>query len=175
MKLKLTIRRCARCRYPVQGDGYHSEGKLFCSKSCCEIFILDQINRGHGQFRCSWLALVISLGVLMGMMATDLRAQHHSPYHKDFYQHWRVPTNPSESCCNARITHQNGAETGDCEPTQAKIIKGDWWAWVRQKNEWVKIPDERIVRYPNPNIFEAHICWTFQRGVICFKAPDTGG
>ena len=41
--------------------------------------------------------------------------------------------------------------------------------------QWEKVDDTQIVRYPNPSIFDAHVCWTRSRGIICFKPPDTGG
>ena len=175
--MKRTIPRCAYCRHELQGQGMEHEGYTYCSRSCRELGI-DRINRSKKTrpWGWGWLSLVLSLGSLMGMNATDTWAQqHHHEYHKDFYQHWKVPTNPSESCCNARITHPNGAETGDCMPVKAEIRKGDWWAYEPITRQWLKIPDERIVWYENPNIFEAHLCFTPQKGVICFKPPDTGG
>lgn len=98
--------------------------------------------------------------------------QPHHPLHENFYRHWMQPKNPTMSCCNARI-EKDGVETGDCEPTQARIIKGDWYVWIRQIKEWVKVPDEKIIRERNPNIFDAHVC--FNGTILCFKPPDTGG
>jgi hypothetical protein len=75
---------------------------------------------------------------------------------------------------NARI-ETDGRETGDCEPTQARVRDGHWEAWVRQIGRWQKIPDEKIISQRNPSIFDAHLCWTPWRGTICFVPPDTGG
>ena len=101
-------------------------------------------------------------------------AQDHHSLHKDFYHHWRAPDNPNTSCCNARI-EKDGREVGDCEPTQARVRGGQWQAWVRQHGLWIAVPEAKIIRQPNPNIFDAHLCWTPDRGVICFKPPDVGG
>jgi hypothetical protein len=102
------------------------------------------------------------------------QAEHHHPFHKDFYSKWKVPGNPNASCCNARI-EQDGKETGDCEPARAEVRDGNWYVWIRQVKQWERVYDTQIVRYPNPNIFDAHVCWTQSRGIICFKPPDTGG
>jgi hypothetical protein len=116
----------------------------------------------------------------LAAFATSALAQNHNhgdghaQFHKDFYQYWKEPGNPHASCCNARI-ETDGRETGDCEPTQARVRNGHWEAWVRQTGRWEQIPDEKILKQPNPNIFDAHLCWTPSRGTICFVPPDTGG
>lgn len=123
-------------------------------------------------------AILLVFLLLYAVYPNKARAQHHHQFHQDFYKNWKEPGKDS-SCCNARLMLEDlegGAyEIGDCEPTEAKIIKGDWHVWVRQLKEWLRVPDEKIVRYPNPNIFDAHICWTPARGIICFRPPDTGG
>ena len=119
--------------------------------------------------------IMAALGVLAIMaFAPKARAQDHHPLHKDFYHHWRAPDNPATSCCNARI-ETDGREVGDCEPTQARIVGGNWQAWVRQWGVWLPIPEVKILREKNPNIFDGHLCWTPDRGVICFVPPNTGG
>jgi hypothetical protein len=124
--------------------------------------------------------LPIALGLVPGVFVCALSygagaQDHHHPLHKDFYQHWRDPANPSLSCCNARVEGPDGMEVGDCEPTQAEVRNGQWFAWVRQKREWLAIPDSKVLRERNPNGQDAHLCWTPLRGVICFVGPDTGG
>lgn len=114
------------------------------------------------------------LVALLCLLAMPAFAQDHHPLHKDFYHHWRAPDNPHASCCNARI-EENGEVRGDCEPSQARIRNGNWEVWIRQTGIWLQVPDAKIIREPNPNIFDAHVCWTLERGIICFKPPDTGG
>lgn len=120
-------------------------------------------------------------GLLVGVLAGRALAQspsplgpgeHHHPFH-DFYRHWLQPgVSPAVSCCNARRTQQ-GVEVGDCEPTEARVVNGGWQAWLRQESRWVEIPDDKVIREPNPTIFDAHLCWNGR--VLCFKPPDTGG
>ncbi len=116
----------------------------------------------------------VILCVAASTCAPGVPAQdHHHPLHKDFYQHWRDPANPSISCCNARV-EKDGVEVGDCEPTRAEVRNGQWWAWVRQTREWIAIPESKVLRERNPNGQDAHLCWTPLRGVICFVPADTG-
>ena len=151
----------------------------YCSENCLKRGLDRELRYKAtlaGRVNSPWhLALAgILLLFVIGFIGTPrARAEDHHPLHKDFYQHWKEP-GTTASCCNARI-EKDGTESGDCEPTQAEIRKGNWYAWVRQKNDWVRIPDEKIIREPNPNIFDAHHCWTPSRGTICFKPPDTGG
>lgn len=119
-------------------------------------------------------AICFAAVLVLGALIAAARAQDHHPLHRDFYRHWRAPDNPNASCCDARI-EKDGTVVGDCEPTQARIVAGRWQAWVRQLGLWLPVPDEKIMKEPNPNIFDAHLCWTKDRGVICFKPPDTGG
>jgi hypothetical protein len=112
--------------------------------------------------------------LFLGWLARDAWAQDHHPLHKDFYHKWRAPDNPDVSCCNARI-ESDGEVRGDCEPTQARVVNGQWQAWVRQQGIWLPIPETKILREKNPNIFDGHLCWTPDRGVICFVPPNVGG
>lgn len=179
MAIKTRIIRCGYCRHEVKGVGMQHDGVTYCSRSCRELGIARRSKAFDVVYSPWYVVLAIIIGALMLVWATSPRKswaqQHHHNYHQDFYQHWKVPGKPNESCCNARIEYPNGAQTGDCEPTRAEVRKGDWYVWVRQKGEWLKVPDEKIVRYPNPNIFESHLCWTPQKGIICFKPADLGG
>jgi len=111
--------------------------------------------------------------VALLLFAAPALAQQHSPFHNDFYRYWKQPGS-SLSCCDARIEN-GGIEVGDCEPTQAVMHAGRWVAWLRQEGRWIEIPDSRIIRERNPNVVEAHLCWSPASGVICFVPPDTGG
>lgn len=117
---------------------------------------------------------MMCLGLALMVAAQALGQDHHHPLHQDFYRHWKDPANPSLSCCNARV-EKDGQEVGDCEPSKAEIRNGMWFVWIRQTREWLIVPDAKIIRERNPNTFDAHICWTPLRGVICFVPPDTGG
>lgn len=177
MAIKTRIIRCGYCRHEVKGVGMQHDGVTYCSRSCRELGIARR-SKAFDVVQTPWyLVLAVLLGAAMLVWATSPRkswAQSHHQYHQDFYQHWKVPGKPNESCCNARIVHPNGHETGDCMPVKAEVRKGDWWAYEPITRQWLRIPDHTIVRYPNPNLFEAHLCFTPQKGVICFKPPDTG-
>ena len=162
--------------------------RYYCSQKCLK----DGEERAAqyaiagSRFHSRWYVAVAGmLAVLLIAFASTPRAraqdqaehdqaEHHHPFHKDFYSKWKEPGNPNASCCNARI-EQDGKETGDCEPAKAEVRNGSWYVWIRQVKEWERVDDTQIVRYPNPNIFDAHVCWTQSRGIICFKPPDTGG
>lgn len=117
--------------------------------------------------------MVVAVILAVWAFGAPLRAQdHHHPLHKDFYQKWMRP-GTNISCCQARV-EKDGVETGDCEPTDAKIIDGNWWAYLRQENRYIQIPDAKIIRERNPNVTDAHLCWSYGM-VHCFVPPDTGG
>ena len=116
-------------------------------------------------------ALIVCALVALGYGIA--KAQDHHPLHRDFYRQWLQP-GTNKSCCNARVMAW-GQEIGDCEPTQAEVRAGQWYAWLRQEGRWLPIPDHRILRERNPNIFDGHLCWRPEEGVICFVPPNTGG
>ena len=122
----------------------------------------------------SIIAAVLAAFPISALAQDHNHANGHAQFHRDFYQYWREPGDPNASCCNARI-ESDGRETGDCEPTQARVRDGHWEAWVRQIDRWQKIPDDKILKQPNPNALDGHLCWTPWRGTVCFVPPDTGG
>lgn len=159
--------------------------RYYCTQSCRDEGEKDHAKRVPPLQSRWYLAVAGMLAVLMIAFASTPRARaqdeaehkptdHHHPFHKDFYAKWKEPGNPNASCCNARI-EQDGHETGDCEPSKAEVRNGDWYVWIKQVKKWERVDDNQIVRDPNPNIFDAHVCWTQSRGIICFKPPDTGG
>ncbi len=121
------------------------------------------------------LAVAVFL-VAIGFLAGRASAQDHHPLHRDFYRHWKQPGS-STSCCNARIVHPNGGETGDCEPTEARLVAGRWYARLPHAGPFIEVPDARIIREPNPTEggTDAHLCWSPANGVLCFVPPFGGG
>ena len=119
-------------------------------------------------------AFFIGLFILMAIAFQPAKAQDgHMRWHQ-YYQHWKQP-GTEVGCCNARINAM-GAEVGDCEPTRAELRKGDWYAWERFGSQWIKIPDDRIVRERNPSGEEGHLCFNkYTKQILCFVPPDTGG
>jgi len=122
------------------------------------------------------LFLGFAVGRASAQAPSPLGQGDHHPHHADFYRHWMQPgVWPPKSCCNARIRHLNGGETGDCEPTRAEVRGGNWWVWVAQLGSWLPVPDSKIIRVRNPSGQDAHLCWTPTSGILCFSPPDTGG
>ena len=127
------------------------------------------------------ITLVIAIYTLailfLGFAAGRASAQtNHHPHH-DFYRGWMQPgVSPPASCCNARITAQ-GVEVGDCEPTEARLIAGRWYARLPHAGAFIEVPDGKILREKNPTQggVDAHLCWTPSRGVLCFVPPFGGG
>lgn len=117
-------------------------------------------------------AAMIFVGLMLLAVVAFGQDGHHRFHH--YYQHWKQP-GTTVSCCNARMNVM-GVEMGDCEPTRAEIRQGDWYAWERLTQRWLKIPDDRILKERNPSVEEGHLCfnkWTGQ--ILCFVPPDTGG
>lgn len=114
----------------------------------------------------------ILIVLILLVISFPVTAQHER-WH-EYYRHWKQP-GTNQSCCNARVD-VFGVEHGDCEPTRAEIRNGDWYAWERFSSQWIKIPDDRIVRERNPSGEEAHLCFNkFTKAILCFVPPDTGG
>ena len=146
------------------------------------------------------VAAFVAVALIMLLFA-NAQAQNpdttaHERYHM-YYQGWKQPGN-GYSCCNANEymdTLQGKIHiSGDCEPTQAEVRNGDWWARVpaymvaKGADPWIKIPDELVLHERNPSTEEGHLClredWSTSRGrtdytysvrVLCFVPPDTGG
>ena len=119
-----------------------------------------------------WTVALYAAAFCLAMLPAIGFGQDHHPFHHDFYRHWKQP-GTNISCCDARM-EKNGVEVGDCEPTKAEIRNGNWFAWLRQENRWVEIPDARIIRERSPNVTDGHLCWNYGR-VLCFVPPATGG
>ncbi len=118
---------------------------------------------------CAIIIALMALCATLAVYAQDGHARWHY-----YYQEWKQPGTQA-SCCNARIVYPGGVELGDCEPTRAEMRNGDWYAWERHLAQWLKIPDNKIVRERNPSGEEGHLCWNQYSGVLCFVPPDTGG
>jgi hypothetical protein len=136
------------------------------------------------------LAVYAVIFTIVGIAHVAKAQDGHSRYH-EYYKEWMQPApNDNVKCCNA-TTYEDGTHTGgDCEPTQAELRNGEWYArlppYVAGKDgwpEWVRIPEEKIVREINPSPNEAHLCWirswrgeekTPEKGVLCFVPPFGG-
>lgn len=154
--------------YAVTGK---SQAIVFVTKATAEF--AKEANAGPMFFKRHAYAILPCLAVwLPSTTAFAQTHQHHHEYHADHYKHWQRP-DTGGSCCNAR-TVKDGYEEGDCEPTKAELRNGTWFAWLREQNRWVQIPDIRIIHERNPSPEDAHLCWAFD-SVLCFLPPHTGG
>ena len=117
------------------------------------------------------------------VVATAPKAEElgHQYFHDSDYRHWKQP-GTNISCCSDQ----------DCAPVRAELRQGHWYALRRshwagaadefgrpvqeslQQNEWIAVPDEKIIRVPNPAVESGHLCYSKGK-VVCFVPPNTGG
>lgn len=127
-----------------------------------------QVGRDAAVAFAAILTFLLVLGVVGARRshAADGHALHH-----DFYKTWMQPGG-TLGCCNAKETDADGVTTGDCYPTEAKVVAGHWTA-KRDDGVWIEIPDSKIIRERNPNGQDAHLCYNYGL-VLCFVPPDSG-
>jgi len=65
-----------------------------------------------------------------------------------FYETWRKPDKPNESCCN-RL---------DCYATEARFVNDRWQAKRREDGKWLNIPEQKIERNRDMPDSRAHLC-----------------
>jgi hypothetical protein len=126
------------------------------------------------------LGLTATFFAITGAVAPEAEELGHQLYHDSHYRHWKQP-GTNISCCSDQ----------DCAPVRAELRQGRWFALRRSQwsdlidemghgqspvllpSEWIAVPDEKIIRVPNPTIESGHLCYS--RGtVVCFVPPDTG-
>jgi hypothetical protein len=139
-----------------------------------------------GDRLAAWIILLLAAAIGAYMLLNSRPAgaqdgaQHHHPFHRDFYSKWQRPDGMG-SCCNARLTGPDGHEEGDCEPSEAHVSTGTdgkphWFARLPHGGDFIEIPDRRIIHERNPEQGgpDGHLCWTANTGVLCFVPPSTG-
>ena len=82
-----------------------------------------------------------------------------------YYRSLTIPDSPLHvTCC----------DESDCRPTRVKFENGTWFAYIREIDEFVEIPENRIITdKPHPS-GSAVVCW-MNSGVLCFVPPEIGG
>lgn len=117
------------------------------------------------------IALGVSLLSLPALSQTG-HEEGHTLYHEDAYSRWAVPGGSPGSCCRAKRQMPWGGVTGDCYPTEARLIDGKRWQAKRDNGEWVDIPESRIIREKNPDPTgrAAHLCESNGK-ILCFVTP----
>lgn len=120
------------------------------------------------------IALGAALLSLPALSQTGEHGDGHTLYHHDAYSRWAIPGGAPGSCCRAKRQMPWGGVTGDCYPTEARLIDGKRWQAKRDNGEWVDIPESRIIRErnPDPTGRAAHLCYSdYQNVVLCFVPP----
>lgn len=78
--------------------------------------------------------------------------RHHPPQdqllHEKFYSTWRMPDNPTLSCCNK----------ADCYPTDIKYVGGRLYAKRREDGKYIPIPPQKVERNKDNPDGRNHLC-----------------
>lgn len=148
---------CAECPNELNGRVLWSDKEVtrrdYCSKVC-----MNAARMKYAAGMQSPWYVVAAIFFVIGITSAPRPSGAHEPY-----SGWTIP-GQNKSCCN----------TTDCAPTRAKFERGNWWAFVNSKRIWIKVPDDRIVRYKTEDT-DAHLCYGETFGeVFCFRPPPTG-
>jgi hypothetical protein len=107
------------------------------------------------------MALVVSAIIVGFTPTTKAEELGHRLHHENDYRFWKQP-GTNISCCSDH----------DCAPVNAELRQGQWFA-LRQ-NEWIAIPDAKIIRERSPTVEGGHLCYSSGK-IICFVPPNTDG
>jgi hypothetical protein len=85
--------------------------------------------------------------------AQDIHAERHHPpqdlaLHEKFYSTWRMPDNPTLSCCN----------NADCYPTDIKLVDGKIYARRREDGKYILIPPQKVEHNRDNPDGRNHLC-----------------
>ena len=129
-------------------------------------------------FLAGLAATILASIASVGLYAEEIG---HQQFHDSHYRHWTQP-GTNVSCCSDQ----------DCAPVTAEFRQGQWFAlrqgewltptdgmgsgsWLPLRQlEWIAVPEEKILRAPNPTVEGGHLCYA-NGVVICFVPPNTGG
>ena len=126
-----------------------------------------------------YLGLITVLLASSAASASKAEELEHRLYHDSDYRHWKQP-GTDMSCCSDQ----------DCAPVRAEFRQGQWFAFrqselfqvdemgqavwqMSERAEWIAVPNERIIRVPNPSVESGHLCYLHGK-VVCFVPPNTG-
>lgn len=123
------------------------------------------------------LGLTATFFAITVAVAAEAEELGHHHYHDSDYRYWKQP-GTDVSCCSDQ----------DCAPVRAELRQGQWFALRRsawfdavdemdraivEQGEWIAVPDEKIIRVPNPAVESGHLCYSMGK-VVCFVPPHTG-
>lgn len=94
--------------------------------------------------------------ILITLILFAIPAYAHDGMHDDWMKSLMRP-DVGGSCCNLT----------DCRVTEARLTKEGWEA-MNQLGQWVKVPNEKIIRGKDNPTGRPVLCWLPGQGVMCF-------
>jgi hypothetical protein len=99
-------------------------------------------------------------GTFAAALLAAIPAQAAPPENADpalapWFQSLRQPET-GMSCC----------DIADCRPTEYRTVGDSYEAWV--DNKWMPVPARRVLQRADNPVGRAVVCWTPQRGIMCF-------
>jgi hypothetical protein len=101
------------------------------------------------------LAGMITASFLAVFPAVAAPPENADPALAPWFQSLRQPET-GMSCC----------DVADCRPTEYRTVGDAYEVWV--DNRWMTVPPRRILQRADNPVGRAVVCWTPQRGIMCF-------
>jgi hypothetical protein len=93
--------------------------------------------------------------LLAALPAPAAPPENADPALAPWFQSLRQPET-GMSCC----------DIADCRPTEYRTVGDSYEAWV--DNKWMAVPARRVLQRADNPVGRAVVCWTPQRGIMCF-------
>ena len=101
------------------------------------------------------LAGTITVLLLAAFPAPAAPPPNADPALAPWFQSLRQPET-GMSCC----------DIADCRPTEYRTVGDAYEVWI--DNQWMTVPPRRILQRADNPVGRAVVCWTPQRGIMCF-------
>ena len=98
---------------------------------------------------------IITASLLAASPAPAAPPPNADPALAPWFQSLRQPET-GMSCC----------DIADCRPTEYRTVGDSYEVWV--DNQWMTVPPRRILQRADNPVGRAVVCWTPQRGIMCF-------
>ncbi len=98
---------------------------------------------------------MITAALLAAAPAPAAPPENADPALAPWFQSLRQPET-GISCC----------DVADCRPTEYRTVGDAYEVWVDDR--WMTVPPRRILQRADNPIGRAVVCWTPQRGIMCF-------
>jgi hypothetical protein len=103
-----------------------------------------------------WLVAFVGAMIVSSMdKAYGAPPENADPALAPWFQSLRQPET-GMSCC----------DIADCRPTEYRMTGDDYEVWI--DNKWMTVPPRRILQRTDNPVGRAVVCWTPQRGIMCF-------